>query len=376
MSQHDYNIANATGAAARADINNLAAAIVGLNSGATEPATMFAYQLWADTALAVLRQRNSSNTGWVVLGKLGESATTTMANDATNADIWNSNEVIFFTTAVTVTALPNAPQAGFQRWCQPQPGTVYTNNANLRVQGGASYTTATGDWVRIISRSTTLFDITVFKNDGSAVDGIAKTLIDAAGDLIVGTAADTAGRLAMGTALQKLRVNAGATALEWAADSSGITLGTPQASTSGTGIDFTALPAGVKRIKVHFIGVSTNGTSPLLVQIGDSGGIEASGYFSVGSNSANYASSTAGFLLEFSVTGGAASLRHGQLVLDLENSANNTWTAFGGIAQTIVNVQQFCSGSKSLSATLDRVRITTVNGTDTFDAGEINITYE
>jgi hypothetical protein len=33
-------------------------------------------------------------------------------------------------------------------------------------------------------------------------------------------------------------------------------------------------------------------------------------------------------------------------------------------------------GFVPLSGTLDRVRITTANGTDTFDAGSINILYE
>jgi hypothetical protein len=54
----------------------------------------------------------------------------------------------------------------------------------------------------------------------------------------------------------------------------GITSGTAVASTSGTSIDFTSIPLWVKRITVMFAGVSTNGTSPFLVQLGDAGGIE------------------------------------------------------------------------------------------------------
>jgi len=74
MAQHDYNLANQSGAALRADLNDALAAIVSNNSGATEPATTFAYQLWADTTAAVLKQRNAANNAWVTLFKLADGA--------------------------------------------------------------------------------------------------------------------------------------------------------------------------------------------------------------------------------------------------------------------------------------------------------------
>ena len=67
MATHDYDIANGTGAAVRADINNVLAAIVSNNSSASEPATKYAYQWWADTSTGILKIRNSSNDGWVSL---------------------------------------------------------------------------------------------------------------------------------------------------------------------------------------------------------------------------------------------------------------------------------------------------------------------
>jgi hypothetical protein len=70
MSQHDYNIANAAGAAVRADINNALGAAVSLNSGATAPSTTFAYMLWADTTSVQLKRRNAANSDWIVLGSL------------------------------------------------------------------------------------------------------------------------------------------------------------------------------------------------------------------------------------------------------------------------------------------------------------------
>ena len=73
MAQHDYVIANGTGAAVRSDLNNGLAAIVSNNSGATEPATMYAYQWWPDTTTGLLKQRNSANNAWVTIGTLASA---------------------------------------------------------------------------------------------------------------------------------------------------------------------------------------------------------------------------------------------------------------------------------------------------------------
>ena len=152
--------------------------------------------------------------------------------------------------------------------------------------------------------------------------------------------------------------------------------GTAVASTSGTSIDFTSIPSWVKRITVMFSGVSTNGTSNYLVQLGDSGGIENTGYvgcggrFNAGGNAfVNYTSGI-GF-----ATDSASKVNSGSLIITLLDATTNTWTAIGNLATANSDIYA-TSSSKSLSATLDRVRITTVNGTDTFDAGSINILYE
>ena len=70
MAQHDYNIANGTGAAVRSDLNNALAAIVSNNSGSTEPTTTFAFQWWADTNASQLKLRNAANDGWIVIQEL------------------------------------------------------------------------------------------------------------------------------------------------------------------------------------------------------------------------------------------------------------------------------------------------------------------
>jgi hypothetical protein len=81
MAQADYVVANGTGAAVRSDLNGQLAAIVSNNSGATEPATMYAYQWWADTTTGLLKLRNSANSAWVTIRQLdGEFSTVPVEN--------------------------------------------------------------------------------------------------------------------------------------------------------------------------------------------------------------------------------------------------------------------------------------------------------
>jgi hypothetical protein len=75
MAQHDYNIANGTGAAVRSDLNNALAAIVSQNSGATEPTTTYAYMPWADTTTGLYKIRNAANNGWITLRELDGTLT-------------------------------------------------------------------------------------------------------------------------------------------------------------------------------------------------------------------------------------------------------------------------------------------------------------
>lgn len=150
---------------------------------------------------------------------------------------------------------------------------------------------------------------------------------------------------------------------------------TAVASTSGTSIDFTGIPSWVRRITVMFNGVSTNGTSHYLVQIG-SGSVQTTSYAGAGSaipgGTPSTVNSTTGFLI-FNQEG-ATQANSGAVVLTLITA--NTWIASGVLAQDN-NTRTFITGGKTaLSGTLDRVRITTVNGTDVFDAGSINILYE
>lgn len=155
--------------------------------------------------------------------------------------------------------------------------------------------------------------------------------------------------------------------------------GTAVASTSGTSIDFTGIPSWVKRITVMLSGVSTNGTSQPQIQLGVSGSPETSSYSAMAawvtttSNTTRGGTSTTGFPLNYS-SGGASETYSGSLVFTLLNS--NVWTCSGALYDANSSGTAIVSGVKSLSGTLNMVRITTVNGTDTFDAGSINILYE
>ena len=162
-----------------------------------------------------------------------------------------------------------------------------------------------------------------------------------------------------------------------AGQNSAITASTAQASTSGTSIDFTGIPSWVKRVTVMLRGVSSNGTSDYLLQVG-SGSVTTSGYLGVVTrfNGATPATGnlTSGYLINGS-SGTVASAVY-DAVLDVILVSTNNYLIRGimGAETNVYSALGCCQ--IPLSGALDRVRITTVNGTDTFDAGSINILYE
>jgi hypothetical protein len=155
----------------------------------------------------------------------------------------------------------------------------------------------------------------------------------------------------------------------------GIASSTVQASTSGTSITFTSIPSWVKRVTVMYSGVSTSSSSFWLLRVGTGGTLETTGYDSTSTNvqaGNNLTTSTAGFVSYVNVATYAVS---GTIVLT--NITGNTWVCSGLLGTSAgASVQFISTGTKTLSGVLDTVRLTTVNGTDTFDAGSINILYE
>lgn len=230
-----------------------------------------------------------------------------------------------------------------------------TNGTNLILPGGANITTAAGDTC-------------VVAYEGSSVWRVVSYTRAAMPPLIAGTAAnnlvalDGAGKLPAvdGSQLTNLP--------------SSLRRGTAVPTTSGTAVDFTGIPSTAKKISVVFSGVSTNGASGIIVQLGDASSIKNSGYVS----GATYAfsggnasiSPTSGFALYY---GAATETMYARL--DIYNVDGNTWVAAGN-GQVGPAVLFQCSGVVTLTDVLTRLRITTVNGADVFDAGKVNIFWE
>lgn len=175
-----------------------------------------------------------------------------------------------------------------------------------------------------------------------------------------------------------------ATAMDFqAAAAAGFTASSVTATTSGTLIDFTSIPAGTKVIHINFHEVSLSGTDNFIIQLGDSGGVETSAYYSYGgrlndSATSTSANSTAGLLAQSASAGYGT---NGTCTLCLVDASAYIWTmnfqghnvaSHSGDDSTQYYVIGSCQ--KTLSAELDRVRIDTT-GSDTFDDGKISILY-
>lgn len=142
------------------------------------------------------------------------------------------------------------------------------------------------------------------------------------------------------------------------------------ATTSGVSVDFTGIPSWARRITLLFNGVSTNGTDNLLVQIG-SGSFATSGYASAGDNGVAAFNSSAGFAIQ---TGAAAYTVSGALHVILLGS--NTYVSDHTLGRTDSPLASRGGGSVALAGAMDRLRLTTVGGTDNFDTGSVSILWE
>lgn len=222
----------------------------------------------------------------------------------------------------------------------------------------------------------------------SAAFGQIATGAASAAQTALGAAADNVFRVVGSSdATKKLALEVdgltASTTRTWTAQDRDLTVGisqlTRQTISSGTTIDFTGIPAGVRRIVITLSGLSTNGTDGWVLQLGDSGGIETSGYSCVGTTilSVAVASSlapTTGFFLRGNTT--ASDAVSGNLTLNLQSTLADTWILTGILVDPGQLLVALSSGSKTTSATLDRIRITTSSGVNTFDSGFVNVSYE
>jgi hypothetical protein len=151
---------------------------------------------------------------------------------------------------------------------------------------------------------------------------------------------------------------------------------TAVASTSGTSITFSNLPSWVKRITLMFQGVSTNGSADYLVRIG-AGSTTTTGYLGTAGilgTTNTQVTYTAGWGIASGQGSGASSIFHGMMTITLLGS--NNWVSNSVWSNSNTSYTFVGAGSLALGGTLDRVVLTTTNGTDTFDAGLVNILYE
>lgn len=253
-----------------------------------------------------------------------------------------------------------------------------TGNATaLAINVGTSGSFITNGGAAGTPSSITLTNATGLPTAGLLNDSVTlgKVAHGTAGNLITFDATGAPTTVATGTAGHVLTSNGAGAAPTFQA-ASGITRGTSVASTSGTSHDFTGIPSGVKRITVMFDGVSTNGTSPIIIQLGDSGGLETGNTYDGSAaeirSTPTVTNSTTG--IQVCPQPANTDVFHG--VVTIVNITGNRWVASvaGGDA---VSLNAYAGGtSKSLSDVLTQLRVTTTGGTATFDLGNLNIMYE
>jgi hypothetical protein len=264
------------------------------------------------------------------------------------------------------------------------PAVAANNTLTLPTSNGTS-----GQFLQTNGSGALTFASAVINGSSSAiVSGTAMTYATFTGSISTTTltvTAVSAGTIQVGQVISGTGITAGTkiTGLGTGSGSTGTyTVDTSQTAASTTinvvALDFTGIPSWVKRVTVMFNGISVSGTSNYQIQVG-SGSITTTGYTSngFGATSAGIqgcVSSTAGFLLMS--TSNAASTWYGMVAIGLLNASTNIWASSGSIGRGDSAVGMVSSGGVTLSGTLDRVRITTVSGTDLFDAGSVNILYE
>ena len=344
MAQHDYIIANQSGAAFRSDLNNGLAAIVSQNSGAAQPSTTYAYQWWADTTTGLLKIRNAANNAWITLFQLdGEWTTLALENGTAAAPS------LYFKDSGTDTGIfsPGADQLG-----------IATNGVE-RVEFGTTEVVFNDGGADVDFRVEGDTKPNLFKVDAGAdtviIDGLTHPSADGSADQALVT--DGSGALSF-------------------ASRSRLVLGTSVASTSGISISFTSLPTWVRKITFMLLGVSTNGTANFLFRLSTGAVFASSGYVSnnqslQGGVSSAATSSTNGFIITQSL---ATRVTTG--TYQFVNYSGNEWVGTGVFAYEDVVAGSFGAGRISLGGVLDGVQIATSNGSDTFDAGAVNIIYE
>jgi len=395
MAQADFNVANQSFPAARADINNQLLALATNNSGASAPSTTYPYQMWADTTSTVLQIRNAANSGWNALhsldgatyyaqyyaGKTDSSAITVQGGSTAGANIelfgpshaTLANLAIYDATTHTFRSVDGATQYGQFRSGGLDVGAPDTSACELQIGAGATGnryasidligdTTYSDYGLRIIRNNTGANASSVIGHRGT---GTLFIETNDGGNVVLATSSNTRFGIDGVTGLCSAYFGLSGT----------ITRGTAVTPGAVTSVTFSSIPSWVKQVTLHFSGISLSGTDHFLIRLSTGGTFASTGY----NSSSNYTTvggatggtnSTAGAVLQ---AGNAANTITGSYTFT--NITGNTWIGTG--LHIYDNDAQFVGTEASkvtLSGTLDGIRILP-SGSNTFDAGTINITY-
>lgn len=255
---------------------------------------------------------------------------------ASSTNIWATDgNTVHVTGNTGISDFATAPQAGAWMKVIFDGTPTLTQSANLNLNaGGANITIEAGDMAFVHADTTTQMDVFVTRKSGNSVSGGSVTSVNG---------------------------NTGAVTT--------VTLLTAVSTTGVTLHDFT-VPSGVKDICVTGAGYSTNGTSPIIVQLGDAGGIEISGYDSQAGSYGGDTVETTGFIITVPTAAGINNFRFN---LRLVRAASFLWVGEGSCSGAVLYSS---AGSKATSAEVTTVRITMANGTDTVDAlTYLNVSY-
>jgi len=266
-----------------------------------------------------------------------------------------------FRTTSTVTALPANSNIS-----QPTLQGTTTANGNFLVTNGSvilSPGSVSAPALSFSANTTTGLFMPVANTIAFATAGTEDMRLDANGNVMINTTTTQVGaKLAVTGGIQGTIAN---------------TTAINAATGSPTSVDFTGIPSWVKRIQVSIVNLSSTGSSNYLVRIGNAT-FTTSGYSSVmnyvnpGANSCTGDYDTSGFRLTKDISASISFTATFTLVLHYNYVYTSSFIGLGGVS----GAGYFGSGYLSLGSVLDRIRVTTVNGTDTFDAGTINIFYE
>ena len=385
MPQHDLVLDNGSGAAFRADANNALAALGSTMKGPNAPPAPIAGMMWLDDdtpSTSVWTLKIYDGADWISIATFDIAANTwapsilllRLAAGTAAAPAYSfsgdTDTGIYGPAAGQLAVATN----GVQR-------ALFDENGNL-VIGGASalqrfnaINSGIGGGAPASSGSAADPNAVARFGAGAVVLDVGATLAGA-----IWLQARAAGNYATNFPLS-LNPNGGGVNMFGAVTVDGKALqiqrGTEQATTSGTAIDFTSIPAGVRRITVMFDNVSFNGSDSASIQLGDSGGIETTGY--VG-NVGIVAGASAGLITSLSsaagiIYPGTAAADNCSGVIQIVNQSGNKWLITGQTTRSgTAQIHQTVS-TKTLSDVLDRIRFK-VDGASSFDAGAINIFWE